>query len=477
VRYLGLEGYGLIGFLATAQAIVQALDLGLAATINREVARGTASGDLAQASALLRTLAAISWVMAGVIALAMALLSPVVATHWLRADGLAADGLAGVVMLMALVIACRWPGQLYQGALMGAQRIVISSALNVALVTLGSGGAVVLLAFVSPSMDAFLLWQAGVGLAYVLAARAASWRILGREQRRYDRQQLGRIWRFSAGVSGITVAGIVLSQIDKLILSKILGLSEYGQYMLAVAVAATLYLFSAPLFNVLYPRFSVLAHSGDEGLLAGAYRLSTRLLGAIVFPLAMLFSVFSHDVIQAWTGDPALASRVGPLLPMLAIGTALHCVMYVPYALQLAHGMTRLALTISALLLVAVVPLTVLLASAYGAYGGALAWLALHVLYAVLGAWMTHRHLLKGLGGRWLAFDVGIPLGLSGVVGLLALYLSTAGDFGVYVRLGCGAAWVLLAFALTVAVSPALRAAALQYARELAHMAPQRRVT
>jgi hypothetical protein len=118
-----------------------------------------------------------------------------------------------------------------------------------------------------------------------------------------------------------------------------------------------------------------------------------------------------------------------------------------------------------------------LLASAYGAYGGALAWLALHVLYAVLGAWMTHRHLLKGLGGRWLAFDVGIPLGLSGVVGLLALYLSTAGDFGVYVRLGCGAAWVLLAFALTVAVSPALRAAALQYARELAHMAPQRRVT
>jgi len=471
VRYLGLEGYGLIGFLATAQAVIQILDLGLAATVNREVARGTGSGDLAQARALLHTLAAIYWVMAGVIAMVIALLSPVVAGHWLRADGLSADSLTGVVMLMALVIACRWPGQLYQGALLGAQRIVISSALNVALVTLGSGGAVVVLAFVSPSMQAFFLWQVGVGFAYVLAARAASWRILGRERVRYDREQFSRIWRFSAGVSGITVAGIVLSQIDKLVLSKMLGLSEYGQYMLAVAIAGTLYLFSAPFFNALYPRFSVLVHSGDTVRLADTYRLSTRLLGAILFPVAMLFSVFSQDLVQAWTGDPALAQSVGSLLPLLAIGTALHCVMHVPYALQLAHGMTRLPLTISALLLIAIVPLTILLASAHGAYGGALAWLALHALYLVLGAWMTHRHLLKGLGPKWLALDVGVPFGLSAVVGLLA-HLSIAGNFGVYVRLGCGAAWVLVAFALTVAASPALRAAALRYLRECAQRAP-----
>jgi O-antigen/teichoic acid export membrane protein len=326
-------------------------------------------------------------------------------------------------------------------------------------------------------MQAFILWQAGVGLAYVLAARAASGRILGRGEGRYDWRQLGRIWRFPAGVGAITVAGIVLSHIDKLILSKMLGLPEYGQYMLAVAIAGSLYLFSAPLFNVLYPRFSVLVHSGDAVRLAAAYRFSTRLLGALVFPLAMLFAVFSQDLIQAWTGDPALASSVGPLLPMLAIGTALHCVMYVPYALQLAHGMTRLPLTISALLLVAVVPLTILLAAAYGAYGGALAWLALHVLYAALGAWMTHRHLLKGLGARWLGLDVGIPLGLAAVVGLAARYLSSAGGLDVYARLGCGAAWALFAFALTVAVSPALRAAALEQLRALAQRAPERRAT
>ena len=477
VRYLGVEGYGLIGFLATAQAVIQVFDFGLATTVNREIARATESGDLAQARSLLHTFAAIYWVVAGVIAAAIALLSPVVAAHWLHGDSLADDSLTGAVILMSLVIACRWPGQLYQGALMGAQRIVISSALNVAWVTLGSGGAVFVLAFVSPSVEAFLLWQAGVGLAYALAARAISWKVLGRERVRYDPQQLARIWRFSAGVGGVAVVGIVLSQIDKLVLSKILGLSEYGLYMLAVAIAGTLYLFSTPFLNVVFPRFSVLVRSGDTVRLADAYRVSTRLLGAIIFPVAMLFSVFSKDLVQVWTGDPMLALSVGSLLPMLAIGTALHGVMHVPYALQLAYGTTRLQLTICAVLLVAVVPLTIALAFAYGALGGAVAWLVLHALYLILGTWLTHRRLLKGLGPKWLALDVGVPLAVSTLVGLFAFYTPVGGDLGVYARLGFGLALAVFAFALTIAVSPALRGAALRNAREWVYRSPQGRAT
>jgi len=477
VRYLGIEGYGLIGFLATAQIVVQLLDFGLVATINREVARATGSDERRETSILLHSLAVIYWVMAGVIGIAMVLLSPVVATQWLRADRMGTEGLVMVIMLMGLVMACRWPAQLYQGALMGAQRIVISSALSVAWVTLAGGGAVVVLAVVSPSIEAFLLWQSGVGLAYALAARAASWRVVGREPVRFDRRQLKRIWRFSAGLTGIGFTGIALSQIDKIVLSKMLSLSEYGHYMLAVAIAGTLYLISTPLSNVIYPRFSTLVHSGDTDRLAETYRLSTRLLGAIVFPVAMFFAVFPEEIVQAWTGNPGLALGMGSILPFLAIGTALHGVMHVPYALQLAHGTTRIPLTINALLLLLVAPLTIVLVSAHGALGGALSWLALHVLYLALGTWLTHRRLLRGLGPKWLVRDVGVPLAVSTLVGLLAFTLPVGGDLGVYARVGCGVAWALLASALTIAVSPALRAAALQHLREWTYKTPQGRAT
>jgi len=471
VRYLGLEGYGLIGFLATAQALLQLLDFGLAATVNREVARGRASGDLEPARSLLHGAALVYWAIAAAIGLGLALAAPAVAAKWLRAGTLSAGGVAGAVALMALVIACRWPGPLYHAALMGARRVALSSLLNAVSVTVAGAGAVLVLAFVSPSVQAWLLWQAAAGLALVLAARAAAWRALGRGGGRSGPAELARVWRFAAGVSAIGVAGVVLTQADKLILSSVLPLAEYGAYMLAVAIAVTLYLFSQPFFNVLYPRFSFLAHAGDAVALGETYRVATRLLAAMAFPAAMFFCVFARDLVQAWTGSPALAASVAPLVPMLAAGVALHCVMHVPYALQLAHGLTRLSLTASLVMLAVAVPLTIALATAYGAAGGAAAWLALHVLGTLLGSWLTHRHLLRGTWGRWLAIDVGVPAALSAAAGFAAWRLEPAagGELG---RLAWGAAWALAAFAAIVAASPGLRASALQYARDFAQRPP-----
>lgn len=42
IKFLGMEAYGLIGFFATLQALFSILDLGLGATLNRELARASA---------------------------------------------------------------------------------------------------------------------------------------------------------------------------------------------------------------------------------------------------------------------------------------------------------------------------------------------------------------------------------------------------------------------------------------------------
>ena len=43
LKYLGLEAYGLIGFFATIQALFLILDMGMSPTMNREIARCSAS--------------------------------------------------------------------------------------------------------------------------------------------------------------------------------------------------------------------------------------------------------------------------------------------------------------------------------------------------------------------------------------------------------------------------------------------------
>lgn len=460
LKYLGIESYGLIGFFVTTQALLQFLDMGLTPTINREVARCSASGSLAQAGKLLHTLALVYWCMAAAIALLVVAASPLIAGHWLQAKQLSRPTIEHAVMLMGLVVACRWPIGLYQGALIGAQRLTVASGISALMTTIGSLGAIAVLAFLSATIQAFFVWQACVGLAYALTMRRAAWHVIGRTQGlRFDVGRLKSVWRFSAGMGGIGLSALVFTQLDKVILSKMLGLEEFGHYMLATVVVSALYVLVTPVFNVAFPRFSALVVTEDLERLTRLYRLGTRMLATVLFPIAMLLAVFAEDLVRVWTGNPGLAASVAPIIALLAIGSALHGVTYLPYALQLAYGMTRLPLMIIAILMLALVPLIVFLALNYGALGGALAWLVLHMLYIALTAWLTHRHLLKGVRTRWLLQDIGVPLLLSLVAGLIAYFVVQGSGSQVYLRLLAGAMLALAAAAVSFFASPALRAA------------------
>ncbi len=424
IKYLGIEAYGLIGFFVTTQAVLSLLDMGLSPTINRETARCSASGNLQEVGKLLHTLAVVYWGVALMIGLLMLALAPLIAEYWLQSKQLSPQTISHAVMMMGLVVACRWPISLYQGALIGAQRLTVSSGINMVMVTTGSLGAVAVLALVSPTIEAFFIWQACVGLVYAITIRWAAWRVIGRLlDARFDVNKLKSIWRFSVGMSGVALSATAFSQLDKVILSKTLGLEEFGRYMLATVVASGLYILIMPMFNAIYPRLSALVVIGETEKLTDLYRWGTRLLATALFPIAMVLTVFPEDLVYIWTGNTDIALRVAPVISVLVIGSALHGVMFFPYALQLAYGMTRLPLIINAILMVVLVPLTIFLSLKFGALGGAMAWLVLHVLYILLGTWLTHQKLLKGIGMIWLLQDVAIPLGLSIVVGFIGLYV------------------------------------------------------
>jgi len=462
LKYLGIEAYGLVGFFSTMQALFQILDLGLAPTMNREVARHSALGNLSGSGKLLHTLTVIYWSLAAAIALSIFVAAPFIARDWLHSRNLTSDVVAQAVMLMGLIVACRWPIALYLGTLMGAQRLMVSSTINIAIVTIANGGAICLLAFVSPTIQAFFLWQAAVGLAYALTMRLAAWKIIGKAADiRFDLDALKHVWVFSAGMTGVALSALAFTQLDKVLLSRIIGLGAFGEYALATVVVNSLALLIMPLFNIVYPHFSALVAKGSTQELIGFYHLGTRFLATTLFPIAMLMAVFGEELVGLWTGNRVTATHVAPLIALLAMGSAANGVMQIPYALQLAYGVTRLPLMINGMILVVMIPTTIFLAVTYGALGGAIAWLISQVMYVLLGIWMTHRRLLIGIGGRWLLHDVGIPLGLTILTGIVCEYAIHDSDHATYFKLICGGALALLTMLLSLALSPALRTAAL----------------
>lgn len=418
LKYLGVEAYGLIGFYVTFQALLQLLDMGMSPTINREVARCSAEGNIGGAGRLLHSLAVVYWAVAVAIAVLILLLAPLIANYWLHSQKLLPQTISNAVMLMGLVLAARWPVGLYQGALIGAQRVTISSAISMSMITIGSLGAVAILAFVSATIEAFFIWQACVGFLYVVAMRTAAWLVIGKlSVVRFDIDSVLRVLKFSLGVAAISVAGLVLTQLDKVILSKMLSLDGFGKYMLATTLASGLYILIVPVFNVIYPRFSSLVAQKKYSELDRLYPVASRLLATLLFPSAMAVILLAQPLIGFWVGSDALAADLYPLVSLLLLAYALHGVMHMPYALMLAHGNPRPMFAIYMSLIVVMVPLTIMFSMFYGAMGGAFAQLLLFLFYLFVGAVVTHRRHLKGTTLAWIFKSVGIPLLISALVG------------------------------------------------------------
>ncbi len=460
LKYLGIETYGLIGFLVTIQVVLSLLDLGLAPTISREMARCSVIGNMREGRNLLHTLTVVYVVTALLIFLLVLGLSSFIASYWLQSRQLGLATLERAIVLMGLVVSCRWPLGLYQGTLMGMEKLALSCYIGMATTLLGGLGAVSIITFVSPTIEALFAWQAGIALIHVAALRWATWTAIGREgSEKFNIDGLRRIWRFSAGLSGIALSALLLTQMDKIVLSKMLSLTEFGQYVLATTLVGGLYFLINPVFSVIYPRFSALVADGDTEKLTYVYRLWTNTFAAIFFPIAMVLTLFAEDLVLLWTGNSEVATGIAPIIMFLTFGTALHAMMYFTYALQLSYGMTRLPLTINIVLTVVLVPIIVTLTQSFGATGGAIAWLVFHVLYMLLGTWLTHRHLLKGVGTKWLFLDVGIPLILTLIGGALFGLLTNENSSFQYTKLVYGGLTALSVSFCSLVLSPNLRSA------------------
>jgi O-antigen/teichoic acid export membrane protein len=250
---------------------------------------------------------------------------------------------------MGLVMVLQWPISFYSGGLLGLQRQVLLNGITVTVATLRGFGAVFILWLVSPTIQAFFIWQLVMSALNTFLVVTFLWRSLPPtgERARFEGKLLQEIWRFAAGMSGISLMALILMQLDKVILSKLLTLEMFGYYTLAGSVATILTRFFGPLFIARYPRFTQLVSQGDEEGLKQLYHRGCQLVSVLVLPVAVVMAVFSKEILLWWTQNPATAAQTAPLLSLLVIGTALNGMMNLPYALKLAYGWTPLAFYIN----------------------------------------------------------------------------------------------------------------------------------
>lgn len=413
LKFLGMEAYGLVGFFASLQSIFGVMDFGIGTTLNREMARySVLEGHAREQRDLLRTLETVYWGIALSVSIMIVLLAPSIARQWMNPKQLSPEAVENAIRLMGLVMVLQFPFSFYHGGLMGMQRQVTVNAIVSLVGTFRGVGAVLVLWLVSPTIGAFFGWQVAVAAAGTLACSVALWGSMppSGERARFRPELLRGVWRFAAFMFGNAMLGVLLTQLDKVILSRMVPLEQFGYYALAGTVASLAWSVIIPVNAAIFPRFTQLVQVKDEAGLTTLFHQGCQFLAVALLPVAVTVAFFPSELIFLWTRNATTALNASTVLAFLVAGTTLNGLASIPVYLRVASGWPQLTMYTNLAAVFVITPLTIYLVKRYGVVGGAAAWMALNSIYLLVSAPIMFRRLLRGEVWKWYLRDIALPL-------------------------------------------------------------------
>lgn len=437
IRYMGAEAYGLVGFFAMLQVWFNLLDMGLTPTMARESARfhGGASTAL-EYRRLARALEGVFCAVAVLGGCLLYALAEPMATEWLKASQLPTQEITQALQLIALIVALRWMSGLYRGVITGAERLVWLSGFN-SLVATGRFVLVLpVLMFVSAAPKAFFIFQLGVAVFELLGLTLMAYRLLPaipKGQRiHWEWAPLKPVLKFSLSIAFTSSVWVLITQTDKLILSKILSLENYGYFTVAVLLASGISAICTPITNALIPRMTRLNAENLHGEVRDLYRKYTRFIVLVSAPISLLMINFPNEILFAWSGNRKIVENSSLTLSLYSAGYWILVVAAFPSYLQYAVGRLKFHVIGNILFLIVNVPLLIYLTTSHGGNGAAFAWFITNLTYLLFWTPVVHFNLLKGVHLQWLAYDIfttALPVGL---VALLARSMIVLSDERIY---------------------------------------------
>lgn len=413
LKYLGMEAYGLIGFYTMLQACLVLLDLGMTPTLSREMARFTGGQHTPQSIRdLLRSIEIICLIVGSAYMLVIWLSSGWVAANWFQAEKLSRESILEAYIIMGGVTALRFVEGIYRGAILGLQKQVIFNLANAIMATLRGGGAVLILAFINPSIEAYFLWQGIVSGFTVMLFVKITYSSLPMANRpgTFSIKELNKVWLFASGVIITTFLALVLTQVDKIILSKILTLADFGNYSLVATVSGILIMLVGPIVQAHYPKISELQSQNQIEVLKKSFHRAAQVSTSIAGTAACILFFFGDRIITIWTGDFELGQNVFSLLRVMTLGTFLNSLMQLPHILQLAYGWSSFTAKVNSIAVLFLVPAIIIVTPVYGPIGAAWVWVALNAGYVFIATHFMFKKILVGEKINWFFGDLFKPL-------------------------------------------------------------------
>ncbi|MBI4221017.1 MAG: oligosaccharide flippase family protein [Chloroflexi bacterium] len=377
IAQLGADRYGIWGVFATVAAYFALLDLGLGLSYVKLLAEYLARGDEDRANRLVNTgfvfhlAVSLSIVVAGLSAegaLFRTLNIPDV--HNDEAQ-LAYYALLGVILLSA-------PLEGVRSLLYARQRLGVVSVIDTLATVANAATVAWLLAadYKLFGLAAGLVISALVRNVLTIAAAVRVFPALRFDARLWDWDALRAMWRYGSRVQLMNISGLVNFQVDRLLLSHLVGVRSVALYQVGASIASFARSIPVQLLPPILPAASELDAVRDRDRLDQLYWRASRYVALLAIGLLGFVTATASVLVATWIGNPEFAGSAD-VTRILLTGFVVNLLTAVPALIARGKGLlsweTRSAVMIPILHIVLAIVLIPQWAAPGAALGGMLA--------------------------------------------------------------------------------------------------------
>lgn len=422
INYIGIEAYGLIGAFNGITTFLWLFDFGIATNINRELAKFYEQEDKRDLLDLKKTLEIVCYGLSGLIGVFLSGFIALLAFYWFNSDNFTPSYLFSVLSILAFSLVLQFPITFYTSGLLGLNQQVTLNFINIFVNTFKCVGAYLTVIYFEDKVHSFLIFQAIVAFIQLLILKIALGKFTEIEnyKGKFKFEIIKRLKKFASELFANNVVIILLMQSDKVILSRILSLEDFGYYMLAYSITTmTIGIFSNSVTNVIFPNFSRLTAQNNTTELIKNFHLSSQLMTWGMVSITTILALFSQEILLVWARNPLVAEKTSVLLTVWAIAMGLNTLAMIPYYLQLANGRSNISFRFNLIALILNIPALIITSNLYGAVGAAFCWLTLNTIYLVTFIPAIQRNFLSFSLKDWYLKDVGKIVLVGVLIGLI----------------------------------------------------------
>ena len=295
ISLLGFESYSIISFTLVIAGLMAVLDGGLTATLSREFARMDNKHN--DKVVIFNTLESSYFVIIGLCVVSIFALSGIIADNWLNLKTFHPERVSFFLKIISFDVGFQLLFRFYMGGLLGLEKQVKANMYQVGWGILRNGLVVAALLFV-PTLEMFFIWQTISTIIFTILLRLSLNETLIGVYKfdfkfKIERSVLKKIWRFAGGVLLISLVASLNTQMDKIVISKLLPVESLGYYTLAVSLSMGIIVLVNPISVALLPRFTALYSSGKKEEASLLFNKINLVVAILVFSIMANMAFFS----------------------------------------------------------------------------------------------------------------------------------------------------------------------------------------